>query len=60
MWAYAWLERAKLYPSYFSNPALLNANAEAVRQALIAAGGDPVGTKAYLTTPPVWTGPVAV
>lgn len=59
-WAYIWLERAKLYPAYFGDPALLNANAETARLALLAAGGDPVGTKAYFTTAPVWTGPVAV
>jgi len=59
-WAYIWLERAKLYPAYFSDMTLLNANAEAARLALIAAGGDPVGTKNYFTNPPVWNGPIAV
>lgn len=59
-WAYIWLERAKLYPNYFSNLTVLNANAEAARVALIAAGGDPDSIRNYFNNPPVWNGPTAV
>lgn len=59
-WAYIWLERAKMYPSYFLSLDLLKANAEAARVALISVGIDPVRTLYYFNRPPQWNGPIPV